>query len=540
MADRPFPKSIFLDPPKRLLVRFYTSNLEKFLQAKTVLESYGIGLQYFKTSVAPYAEHYELGKEKLLAAAIDEVKKTVGRTSIFFVEDTSLRIEHLSRGAEDYPGLSVKEWFAKTTFRELDQKLPRARSKRGAVVKSDIALHIPGLASPVFFHGETTGVIAESPPKFPENAIYPWLTPRSFNGWFIPEGSEKRLGEMPYDASLAYDFRVKALTKLVERLEEYASVLNLPQESYRIVSEPSASQFQQLLFPPIAKAFVVVGPACAGKTTFGHIALRELGDIPFIEASNVVRSFRTAADAAPSSFEFAERLLRKEGYDVVAKRLIEMYRLTSSSAFVITGFRTIEELETIRARCPHVRVVLVEAAPRIRYARQIERERIPRQTFSEFLQADAEQWSLGLLRVAEDFADVRIINEGTLDQYRRQVLAVLLKPEKPRTAGVSLNLRPQHSLRVHRLFRCLSVLDESDSPMTCAEIANNLNATARTSTNERFSGKPIPPNNVNKVLKAAVGLALRDSSSSGEIKYAITDAGRSYRRLMKFYDSQRE
>src|SRR5262249_55329756 len=145
-----------------------------------------------------YSEDYSGTKEQLLELAISEVKNSVGAGLLFFVEDTSLRIDALSDKISDFPGMAVKEWFAKTTFEELDIQLRERNLGRSATVLSSIALHVPGLQRPIYLQGYTKGAVATSPPTFCENAQHPWLTPNSFNGWFIPDGSSKRLGEMSF------------------------------------------------------------------------------------------------------------------------------------------------------------------------------------------------------------------------------------------------------------------------------------------------------------------------------------------------------
>ena len=155
-------RGLFVEPDRRLDLYFYTSSLSKYLHARTVLEQYGINLSHFKSRQDPYEESYLLGKEALLEAAVAEVRHSVGRGMLFFVEDTSLRIEALSSG-DDVPGLAVKEWFQGTTFDALDRELRRRAKGRNAVVKSDIALNVPGVRQPVLFHGETAGRVAESP-----------------------------------------------------------------------------------------------------------------------------------------------------------------------------------------------------------------------------------------------------------------------------------------------------------------------------------------------------------------------------------------
>ena len=180
--------------------------------------------------------------------AIAEILQGVGRQSLLFVEDTSLRIDALSDGDEDFPGLSVKEWFASTTFEELDKALSRSGRGRRAVVKSDIALHVPGLSRPLFFHGEATGTVAAQAPEFQESEQYPWLTPTTFNGWFTPDGASKPLGAMSLEESWRFDFRTQALEQLINRLEEYAASLNLPSNAYsRVRLVPPSNQLPLLM-----------------------------------------------------------------------------------------------------------------------------------------------------------------------------------------------------------------------------------------------------------------------------------------------------
>lgn len=516
------------------MVRFYTSNIYKYLQAKLLFEAYGLPLLYFKRSTAEYDEDYSLGTRELLRRAIEQVRHIVGRASLFFVEDTSLRIEALSSKDEDFPGLAVKDWFARVTFAEVNRQLPRSLRLRGATIKSDIALHVPGLQEPVYFHGETVGTISHSPPRFRKNPLYPWLTPKTFNGWFVPNGAERRLGEMSIEEAMEFDFRARALSALIERLEEYSAMLNAPQDCYSIHERIVDPQQQPFLFPPTGEAFIVVGRTCAGKTTFGNVA--SLQGRTVIEASSVVRSLRQPKDQHLSPFQFADQLLSTKGRDIVARRIVDLYNLGPDSSFIITGFRTIEELEVLRAHCPQVRVVLIDAAQRTRFARFLhrgrDRARKTPPSIEEFRRLDREQESFGLLRVAEDFADIRVTNEGTLERFGVQVSKVLANPSRPQARGVSTDLHPPGGLKVHRLYRCLVVLAQSGRSMTNAEIADAAGGTIDPDA-PRYAGRTMTPNNVNKILKNAVELAVRSETITGETAYQISDIGRAFIRLLE-------
>ena len=185
---------------KRLTVRFHTSNIEKFLQARLVFGHAGVALGYFKESQNPYVEDYGFGKRKLLDRAVREIVNRLGANSLFFVEDTSVRIEALS-GSDDFPGLQVKEWFQQTSFEQLDQSLVSSGNDRRAIVYSDIALFVPGLDRPVYVNGATDGLVATTPPMFSTDVEHPWLTPNTFNGW-LEVGIE---GRRLVDSDFGYD-----------------------------------------------------------------------------------------------------------------------------------------------------------------------------------------------------------------------------------------------------------------------------------------------------------------------------------------------
>lgn len=503
---------------RRVLIYFYTSNVEKYLQARLILVRHGIELRHFRSRSEPYREDYALGKEAMLAAAIAEISSKVGNASLFFVEDTSLRIDALSTADLDYPGLAVKEWFQATSFADLDKQIRRSKKGRSATIKSDIALHVPGLSRPIFFHGETCGRIAESAPNFQANKAYPWLTPSTFNGWFIPAGQERRLGEMDLPTSLKYDFRAKSLADLAARLGEYGAVLNSTRAVY-VRSSTSAKTSQLSLFSKGAPSFLFVGRTCAGKTTAGEYLQRQYG-LRHIEASDELRSIDCPECAKLRGFHRAKCVLERMGNDVVARRIHSLLESELTNGFVITGFRTIEEMIFITERFPSLRVVLVGASERLRFGRFLERSRPATEhvrTLKQFRAYDQKQWSFGLLRVSEEFAHFRILNESTIEVYQSQIDAVF--HDLPlQVSGVSRKLKPRHGPNRNRVYRCLRILDRERRPLTCHELEDM----------STVSGPRILHNNVNKILKGLPGLVNRLESEKSLLRYEITASGRIY------------
>ena len=521
--QRPTPRELFLTKDRQIQVFFYTSSVAKYLQARVIFERSGLQVHEFKSRQEPYSEDYALGKEKLLERAILEILGSVGTGSVFFVEDTSVRIDALSTSDSDYPGLGVKEWFPSVTFEELDVELRSLGNNRGAIVKSDIALHLPGLLRPVYIHGETIGAVAHEPPHFEENPQHPWLSPNSFNGWFVPAGADKPLGQMSLEESWPYDFRIHSLEQLLTRLEEYTAVLNLSSSVYlRRTSEVSPAQLSLLPAPEESRILIVVGHTCAGKTTFGEYA-RESSGMEFVEASSILRMIESGqGEVSLDPFSSATKTLQQLGPDVVARKVLQLYGNRAEKGMVITGYRTIEELEVTKKHFPDARVVLVEAADRTRFQRHLERGRRSVRTLEEFRKIDRQQWVFGLLRVAEDFADVRITNEGPLEEYHRQIRKVLFETAIESADGVSTKIHPRHSATENQLYRSLQAINKAGTPLTCEEIQRITSV----------SGNAVRHNNANKVLKRVPELARRLELPGTRVRYEITAAGRAYIRYM--------
>jgi hypothetical protein len=57
---RPRLRQLFVAAPKRLEIFFYTSSIEKFMQARLMFEQSGLILRHYKGSQEPYQEKYDL------------------------------------------------------------------------------------------------------------------------------------------------------------------------------------------------------------------------------------------------------------------------------------------------------------------------------------------------------------------------------------------------------------------------------------------------------------------------------------------------
>ncbi|KLN62634.1 hypothetical protein WH96_01150 [Kiloniella spongiae] len=517
---------------KVLKVYFYTSNPEKFLQATTVFGRMGQSVSHYSTHREPYDETYSENTKHLLREAIKQLKEEVELKSAFFIEDTSLRIDALSC-EDDVPGMLVKEWFKDTSFSELDAILRERGNNRSATVKSDIALHIPTLSEPMFFYGETRGVVADTPPRFNVNAQYPWLTPDTFNGWVIPDEADKRLGEMEFEESLNYDFRAKSLLMLAERINEFNAAMNLKPTNYSLRKQPEAtlafdeepSQSSQLeldVFKQLNHNIVVIGEKCAGKTTFGDYLHRfnSAGSnliIQHIEASTVLREIASKAEYEIADGQDAFNFLESIGFAAVAEEIIEYHtsRESDNCITVVTGLRTTEELLEYLKVFPNTIVVHVTADMRTRYGRNVARARSSASsTPKDFQNNDELEASFGLLRVAEVVADITISNEGSMRDYHEKISNIFRKLDF---------LTSDRDVFHRELPRCIVGLESLGKIATCEEISDAIKRIEFSSSKEI---KPVRKYNTNRALKSLPEHAVRhDSTEDKLLSYSLSKRG---------------
>lgn len=495
---------------------FYTSNADKLIQAKLIFMRSGYQLTHYRSQHEPYDEDYSLDTKGLLTQALKQVSQEFERRSVLFVEDTSVRIEALS-GSTDYPGTRVKEWFSETSFADLDRQIALRGGDRHCTVKSDVALRLPTLSRPVFFHGETSGCVAKDPPTFTASPQYPWLTPDTFNGWFVPDGTNRRLGEMEFEESLAYDFRAKSLNLLIERLEELNAVINLGRWNHvtRQAADAEMEVGSQLSLLPSGRrdVLIVIGHKCAGKSTFSDFLTGQRTGVFALEGSTLLRQIAEEEGTTVSSSADAMTFLEKRGWDIVAKRAGEYIARENTDINIITGMRTVEEVLWLRSMLPPARVVLIEADPRTRFERHVKRARPDdARTFGEFVRLDEEQMRFGALRVAHEIADVVVRNDSDLHSYWRRIDDLVS----------TIDTLPEGRQSPSELHRSLRALRKIGRAATCDEIA--------TATAEQ--GYAVRKYNNNRALKSVPEFATRLEKRGELLRYRLSSRAQALLRLL--------
>jgi inosine/xanthosine triphosphate pyrophosphatase family protein len=382
---------------------------------------------------SPYKEPYGLQREAFLRAGIDDVIRRAGSNRLVFIEDTTARIPALSTDDTEHPGQRTKEWFAETTHERLLQELDAVGQERVVIVRSDIALHVPGLPSPVLFSGVTEGKVVEKLESIDRDLLYPWLGQSDLSSWFVPVGARRVLAAMSMEESVHHDFRVRALSKLAERLKEYHAVVDLLAACVRKTVPPVQGVYQPRLFFDGFKdlVLVVIGHMAAGKTTAGDfLALHR--DFHHIEGS------RALVDAArlhemevgASGFDLADGLFARFGYDVVEREVVIPLLQSREGPVVYTGCRTIEGVSALvvaaRRLGRRLAVLHVSTPASIRLVRAADRGREARAfdalAFDEASRRDA---AYGAVRLAPLICDFQVLNRRDLGSFLRKLDEVL-------------------------------------------------------------------------------------------------------------------
>ena len=129
---------------------FITSNQTKLAHARHLCKGYDVNILHYKKLFygVGYTEPRLFDRDKLLEEsfndAIERWRKNVSnyREKLFFIEDTSVRIDALSDENNEVPGVDVKYWMQSHNFSQLDAELMKRGNNRNVSVSSHIILFL--------------------------------------------------------------------------------------------------------------------------------------------------------------------------------------------------------------------------------------------------------------------------------------------------------------------------------------------------------------------------------------------------------------
>lgn len=510
---------------------FITSNRAKRMHALHLAEAFDIEVLSKRYYGVAYREPRISDRSELLkksyADALERWRKTTSSADrFFFIEDTSVIIDALSRKRE-FPGVDVKYWMADISFAQLDADLRRRGNNRAVTVRSDVLLHLPNWFRQkhdiketfLQFTGTEVGTIVAEEIKIETNLLYPWLDGRSFNKWFVPTGCDSPLGALPIDVADAHDFRRGSIGAMFEFLESKEALV------YSDPASPlSGTKFLPNLFPPL---LIAMGLPCAGKTTLGEYLSEQFGYY-HIEASDFMRRsfYERHGPSSNLSIElFAEQVLKVEP-DIVVRPVLSEIARSRAEFVVVTGFRSPKEIEIFLRDYSGPSQVLcwfIDASQRIRLNRSRQRARGDAlTTMAAFKKRDTVQLRMGLSRIRKDLKDRFISNEGTIESYltlcAQKLNAIQCKLRWPKPAD--LHERPV-SLEEAILLGLAIVERQGKKKLSTTEIAHQLN--------RLFSDSDLETNknNVSRYFNFKPSAFYKVETDKGVLKYGLSATGRS-------------
>ncbi|MES0870284.1 non-canonical purine NTP pyrophosphatase [Pseudovibrio sp. SCP19] len=404
---------------------FFTTNTTKIAHARHFLGKYGARVLSFRerTYHASYEEPRLLDRFELLRSsyesALDKARSagTLSSKAFFFLEDTSVEIEALSSEGNEVPGLDIKYWMRENDFQTVDQLLKDAGNNRRVIVRSHIVLHIPefykkkwNVQEPyLIFKGEQEGTIISNEIEIKSNVVYPWLDNLTFNKWFCPGKTKSPISKMDIELAEKYDFRGKSLINMAEFLQSKGVFYKIPQQL--------SLNFDN------RKCLVICGYTCAGKTTAGQFLAENYGYL-HVEASDFIhlayyKRHGFENEIPISSFALAALAEKPQ---IAAEEILKYLRRSDASAWVLTGFRALEELTWFRREAASLGIqfttLFIDADNEIRFKRMGLRGRKgDAETRSKFKVRDSEQSEMGLDAIKNATEVQLVTNESSIEEF---------------------------------------------------------------------------------------------------------------------------
>jgi len=127
--------------------------------------------------------------------------------------------------------------------------------------------------------------------------------------------------------------------------------------------------------------------------------------------------------------EIANNMREKHGADIWAKKTVEkIHSLNKSSLLVIDGVRSMEEIEYFKKELGmNFLIIAINAPNKLRRKRATARGRTDdSKDLKDLEERDKREIRWGLQKVIAD-ADIVILNSGSLDHFKKQVLTVFNK-----------------------------------------------------------------------------------------------------------------
>jgi dephospho-CoA kinase len=177
------------------------------------------------------------------------------------------------------------------------------------------------------------------------------------------------------------------------------------------------------------KPIVIIGVAGmpgAGKATIRSTA-ENIG-YPVVIMGDEIREETKRRGLEPTPENIGEIMLKlraEEGPTAVAKRCIPKIDGANSTIVFVDGIRSLDEINEFKTHFDGFSLIAVHSSPEARFQRLSKRKRSDDpQGWDAFYQRDLRELSVGQGDVIA-LADWMIVNEGTYEEFKTKVSAVL-------------------------------------------------------------------------------------------------------------------
>jgi adenylate kinase family enzyme/inosine/xanthosine triphosphate pyrophosphatase family protein len=516
-------------------ITFITSNQTKVAHARYLCKGYDVNiLQYKKLFYGVgYNEPRIYDRRELLQRSFDDAlrrweKNVAGSGNrLFFIEDTSVRIDALSDEKNEVPGVDVKYWMQAINFTSLDKLLREHGNNRKVSVSSHVILFLTdSLKEKVgtkdrykVFTSTSNGNIVEHEQQIETQILYPWLDNKTFNKWFVPDGYSLPISLLKIEDADNGDFRKGAFQQMLRFLKENG----------QIESSPKPMPDLRLQFDDI---FVVCGPTCSGKSTIGKYLVDNYGYY-HIEASDFMTLRYHETHGAKSQIDkhkFAAEVLNIDPLFVVDKVLDYLYVREIYDKFVITGFRTVNEVSSFMKRfiSAKLKLIYLNADFDTRFKRWVLRKRdTDTYTQERFEKIDLLQKGMGVTDISRMIGTKNLDNNWDGLKYLYTSFDKVIDAEKTKIQHrneETLCQLDNISLEKAILITLALIYQEDETKyVTTTEISKQINHIFKKSKKNK--------NNVSRYFNQSYSLYFDVKKEGRKIKYKISPIG--YSEAMK-------
>ena len=468
-------------------ITFVTSNQTKLAHARYLCRDFHVNILYYKKLYygVGYEEPRIYDRDQLLTASFYDAasrwKKNVSGSEdrLFFIEDTSVKIDALSDSGNEVPGVDVKYWMRTMNFEKLDSDLKSRGNNRRCSVTSHLILFLTenlkkrlGVTVDYkVFKSTAYGRVTEKEYDFETNILYPWLDNKTFNKWFVPDGCDLPVSMLDITEADAGDFRKKAFSQMLTFLKDNGAI------EYRHQTTNQLSlQFYDSL--------IICGRTCSGKSTLGKALVDDYGYY-HIEASVFMTHKRLETHGSRSKVDkhlFAAKMLEAEPVFVVDRLIEYMHEKKIFDRFVITGFRTKEEIEAFleKYHAERLHLVFVDSNIDERFKRWKLRQReVDNYTIERFKEIDALQEGMGIGEIENMQGMVTVPNntEGVMTVCK-QLRNMVLHGQKREILSINRKKLSNSKLSLERAILITLALEfqkDSSKSYTTTEISHLVN-----------------------------------------------------------------